>query len=84
MGGKLDATNVFPRPCVTCVTTLDYDHMHVLGHTITEIAREVHLCSCNSLRPQCSVTVNESHLVMPAESGDIQAGCACSVLTASP
>eukprot|EP00500_Bicosoecida_sp_ms1_P011302 CAMPEP_0203831328 /NCGR_PEP_ID=MMETSP0115-20131106/68001_1 /ASSEMBLY_ACC=CAM_ASM_000227 /TAXON_ID=33651 /ORGANISM="Bicosoecid sp, Strain ms1" /LENGTH=481 /DNA_ID=CAMNT_0050740391 /DNA_START=24 /DNA_END=1465 /DNA_ORIENTATION=- len=40
LGGRLDATNVVPRPVVTAVTTLDLDHCAVLGDTLAEIARE--------------------------------------------
>jgi dihydrofolate synthase/folylpolyglutamate synthase len=39
LGGRLDATNVVsPRVCV--ITSLSYDHMAVLGDTLTLIARE--------------------------------------------
>ena len=41
MGGRLDATNALAKPAVTVVTTLDYDHVQILGNTIGEIAREV-------------------------------------------
>lgn len=40
LGGRLDATNMFDAPAVTGVTTLDYDHVQVLGHTLSEIASE--------------------------------------------
>lgn len=40
LGGRLDATNVVPSPVVTAVTTLDLDHVAVLGGTLAEIARE--------------------------------------------
>jgi folylpolyglutamate synthase len=40
MGGRLDATNVIQTPVAVGVTTLDYDHMEVLGYTIEEIAFE--------------------------------------------
>lgn len=40
MGGSLDATNVFEKPVVCGITLIDYDHMDVLGHTLTEIAGE--------------------------------------------
>lgn len=39
-GGRLDATNIVRRPCVTAVTRLDYDHVQVLGDTLTLIAGE--------------------------------------------
>mmetsp|Transcript_12213 Transcript_12213/g.32427 ORF Transcript_12213/g.32427 Transcript_12213/m.32427 type:complete len:536 (-) Transcript_12213:46-1653(-) len=40
LGGRLDATNVLPKPLVTAVTPLGYDHMELLGHTLGAIARE--------------------------------------------
>ena len=39
LGGRLDATNVVD-PLVSVITSLSYDHMNVLGNTLTEIARE--------------------------------------------
>ena len=39
LGGRLDATNVV-RPLVSVITSISYDHMNVLGDTLTEIARE--------------------------------------------
>ena len=40
LGGRLDATNVVRRPVITAVTRLDYDHVQVLGDTLTLIAGE--------------------------------------------
>lgn len=40
IGGRTDATNVVERPLVTGITSLGYDHMNVLGNTLTEIAYE--------------------------------------------
>lgn len=40
LGGRLDATNVVDRPLVSVITTLGYDHQHILGETLTEITRE--------------------------------------------
>ena len=40
LGGRLDATNVISQPAVTGITTLDYDHVKVLGPTLPHIARE--------------------------------------------
>jgi dihydrofolate synthase / folylpolyglutamate synthase len=37
LGGTLDATNVI-TPEVSVITSISYDHMDVLGHTLTEIA----------------------------------------------
>jgi dihydrofolate synthase/folylpolyglutamate synthase len=39
LGGRLDATNVV-TPVVSVVTSLSYDHMHLLGDTLDLIARE--------------------------------------------
>lgn len=39
LGGRLDATNVV-MPNVSVITSLSYDHMAVLGNTLTEIAGE--------------------------------------------
>jgi dihydrofolate synthase/folylpolyglutamate synthase len=39
LGGRLDATNVV-RPEVTVLTTIGYDHMEVLGDTLSLIAGE--------------------------------------------
>jgi dihydrofolate synthase/folylpolyglutamate synthase len=41
MGGLLDGTNVIDRPDKVCVITdIGFDHMHVLGKTIPEIAAQ--------------------------------------------
>jgi dihydrofolate synthase/folylpolyglutamate synthase len=39
LGGTWDATNVADAE-VAVITPIDLDHMHLLGHTITEIAQE--------------------------------------------
>ena len=39
LGGRLDSTNVC-RPDVTVITSISYDHMHILGTTLDRIARE--------------------------------------------
>jgi dihydrofolate synthase / folylpolyglutamate synthase len=39
LGGRLDATNVL-TPRVAVITSLSYDHMHLLGHTLSQIAGE--------------------------------------------
>eukprot|EP00959_Pyramimonas_sp_CCMP1952_P327588 6857908-Pyramimonas_sp.AAC.1 len=40
LGGRWDATNVVPAPVVCGVTSLGYDHVELLGHTLTLIAGE--------------------------------------------
>jgi len=37
-GGTYDATNVIPAPEVGVITTIDYDHMQLLGNTLESIA----------------------------------------------
>ncbi len=39
LGGRLDATNVV-QPEVCIITSISFDHMEVLGNTLTEIATE--------------------------------------------
>jgi len=39
LGGRLDATNVV-TPLVSVITSLSYDHTHLLGNTLAEIATE--------------------------------------------
>ena len=39
LGGRLDATNVI-TPILSIITNIDYDHMDVLGDSISKIARE--------------------------------------------
>ncbi len=40
LGGRLDATNIVQKPLVATITSLSYDHMQLLGNTLTEIAYE--------------------------------------------
>jgi dihydrofolate synthase/folylpolyglutamate synthase len=40
LGGRLDTTNVVPRPAVTAITPISLDHQAFLGDTITLIAAE--------------------------------------------
>ena len=40
MGGRLDSTNVITSPLVCGIASIGYDHMEVLGNTLTLIARE--------------------------------------------
>ncbi|KAJ4958927.1 hypothetical protein NE237_026038 [Protea cynaroides] len=40
LGGKFDATNVIQAPIVCGISSLGYDHMEILGHTLGEIAGE--------------------------------------------
>jgi dihydrofolate synthase / folylpolyglutamate synthase len=40
LGGRLDSSNVVLRPRVTAITSIDFDHQHILGSTLSAIARE--------------------------------------------
>ena len=40
LGGRLDATNVVPRPAAAAITRIALDHTDRLGSTLVEIARE--------------------------------------------
>ena len=40
LGGRLDPTNVIPKPAVCAITAIGMDHMQLLGNTPEEIARE--------------------------------------------
>ncbi|MBL8831082.1 MAG: bifunctional folylpolyglutamate synthase/dihydrofolate synthase [Rhodospirillales bacterium] len=40
MGGRLDATNLVPRPAVVALTPISFDHMQYLGDTLALIAGE--------------------------------------------
>jgi dihydrofolate synthase/folylpolyglutamate synthase len=49
LGGRLDATNIIEKPEVCVITSISYDHMDVLGHTLTQIAAE----KCGIIKPGC-------------------------------
>jgi len=40
LGGRLDATNIVPKPFATVIARLSFDHREYLGHTMTAIAHE--------------------------------------------
>lgn len=40
LGGRLDASNVISRPAATAIVTIDFDHQHILGNTLAQIAAE--------------------------------------------
>ncbi len=40
IGGRLDATNVLPKPLLTIITPISYDHMEYLGPKLQFIAAE--------------------------------------------
>jgi folylpolyglutamate synthase len=38
IGGEYDSTNILEKPAVCGITSLGFDHMALLGHTISSIA----------------------------------------------
>lgn len=38
LGGRYDSTNIIKRPLASVITTIDYDHIDVLGDTLEEIS----------------------------------------------
>lgn len=38
LGGRFDSTNIIDTPLASVITTLDYDHVEVLGDTLAKIA----------------------------------------------
>lgn len=40
LGGRLDSTNIIPKPIVSVINKLSLDHTEFLGSTYTDIARE--------------------------------------------
>lgn len=40
LGGRLDATNSFPSPCICIITEIGLDHTEYLGETLAEVAAE--------------------------------------------
>ena len=40
LGGRFDATNVFPAPAVSVITPVDLDHLEMLGPELSKIAWE--------------------------------------------
>ncbi len=57
LGGRLDATNVIPPPLVAAITRVSFDHMDVLGDSLTEIARE----KAGIIKPGSKVVVGKLH-----------------------
>jgi dihydrofolate synthase/folylpolyglutamate synthase len=73
LGGKLDATNVIARPCVTSITPVSLDHRDFLGDTVTMIAAE----KAGILKPGVPGVIgpqsNEGKLVIEGRAYEINA-----------
>lgn len=49
LGGRLDATNIISYPVASVITPIDFDHQHILGSSLQEIATEkagIIKCGC--------------------------------------
>ncbi len=53
LGGRLDATNIV-NPEVCAITSISYEHMDLLGNTLTAIATE----KAGIIKPGCTVVVS--------------------------
>lgn len=49
VGGRLDPTNFIPEPLVCGISSIGFDHMEILGHSLKEIAWE----KAGILKPSC-------------------------------
>ncbi|MBL7796971.1 MAG: bifunctional folylpolyglutamate synthase/dihydrofolate synthase [Saprospiraceae bacterium] len=56
LGGRLDSTNVI-TPLLSVVTNISYDHMNLLGDTLTLIAGE----KAGIIKPGVPVVIGETH-----------------------
>lgn len=64
LGGRLDATNVITHPLVSVLTSISWDHVNILGDTLSKIATE----KCGIIKPG-GITV--SYPCQHAEAMDI-------------
>lgn len=53
LGGRVDATNVIPKPAVTVITPVGMDHMGFLGDSLAKIAGE----KAGILKPGCAAVL---------------------------
>lgn len=54
MGGKLDQTNIVPKPIVSVITPISFDHMEYLGDSIEKIAEQ----KAGIIKQNCDVVVS--------------------------
>jgi dihydrofolate synthase/folylpolyglutamate synthase len=55
LGGRLDATNVCPKPLVTVITSISREHWQQLGPTVADIAGE----KAGIIKPGCPVVMGQ-------------------------
>ena len=57
LGGRLDATNVFPQVACAAITSISFDHTAQLGNTLAQIARE----KGGIIKPNCPVFTSNTN-----------------------
>ena len=72
LGGRLDATNIL-NPLVTVITSLSYDHIAILGDTLTEIAGEKAGIIKTGVPVVVSPQLDEARLVLERMAGEQKA-----------
>jgi len=72
LGGRLDATNVID-PAVSVITSLSYDHMHLLGDSLSDIAREKAGIIKNEVPVVLAPQQIEAELVVEAVAAELNA-----------
>ncbi|CAD8154813.1 unnamed protein product [Paramecium pentaurelia] len=53
LGGRMDSTNIISSPLISIITTIGYDHMHILGNTLELIAKE----KAGIIKQNCPVVI---------------------------
>jgi dihydrofolate synthase/folylpolyglutamate synthase len=53
VGGRLDATNIIINPLLSLITPISYDHMNLLGNTLSLIAAE----KSGIIKPHCPCVI---------------------------
>ena len=75
LGGRLDATNSFPSPVLSVITSISLEHTEYLGETIAEIAGE----KAGIMKPGVSVVFDagepEAEAVIRSRAAEL--GCPC-------
>ncbi|OGS20137.1 MAG: hypothetical protein A2252_10825 [Elusimicrobia bacterium RIFOXYA2_FULL_39_19] len=69
LGGRFDATNTVEKPLVSVITTIDYDHMELLGNNIKAIAKEKAGIIKPSICVVSSMQIQEVQNVLKQEAG---------------
>lgn len=59
VGGRLDATNCIPNPIVCGVTSLGFDHVELLGHTLPVCSTLLHVV-CKTCKIKQSIVLQSA------------------------